>query len=772
MPSYGSTFYKKANTSSFTYERLLFYMHLDYTNYLCCIILPLKKNTVAFIGHRIKPGGFFMHDFVTKISELLNIARWKVENAVKLLDEGKTIPFISRYRKENTGELNETQLRNIADNLENLKKIHQRRNEIVRIIEEKGKMTSELRESLQKAETLQELENLYLPYKSKKETRADKARKKGLSKLADFLETTNAKDNEFISSFIDREKGVNNIDEAIEGAQDIIAEKLSQSADVRKHVKKVFDSQARLQSVKGDEEDLNGIYRNYYSFKRPLKQLAAHHILAIFRGEREKKLKVSFDVSSNFVSDILKIKNYNSNLAYFEELRNTVNDALNRLIIPSVEREVRSQLKERSENRAISVFSKNLRNLLLLPPLGEKIVLGIDPGFRTGCKIAVINREGNPIYHDTIYPTPPKNEILPSEAKLTTAINQLNIEIIAIGNGTASRETRDFVANMIRKHRLKCKYLIVSEAGASVYSASKTAVEEFPDYDVTTRGAISIARRVQDPLAEYVKIPPESLGIGMYQHDVNRKKLKKSLDREVESAVNFAGVNLNTASFHLLKYISGLNSNTAKKIVEKRVKSGAFMNRKDLGDVEGIGPVAFEQAAGFCRIMNGDNPLDSTTIHPESYEIAESILKFIGFSSNDLLDRKNEIQKSLSKINWRKYASENGFNEITVQDIVESLQKPGLDPREELEKPLLRDDVMTMEQLKRDMVLEGTVRNVVDFGAFVDIGVKQDGLIHKSKMGRYVKDPLEVISVGQIVKVKVLNVDLERERISLQLLQR
>ncbi|TYB92298.1 MAG: RNA-binding transcriptional accessory protein [Kosmotoga sp.] len=713
-----------------------------------------------------------MHDFVTKISELLNIARWKVENAVKLLDEGKTIPFISRYRKENTGELNETQLRNISDNLENLKKIHQRRDEIVRIIEEKGKMTSELKESLQKAETLQELENLYLPYKSKKETRADKARKMGLSKLANFLETTSTKDNEFVSSFINREKGVNNIDEAIEGAQDIIAEKLSQSADVRKHVKNVFDSQARLQSVKCDEDDQNGIYSNYYSFKRPLKQLAAHHILAIFRGEREKKLKVSFDISNNFVPDILKIKNYNSNLAYFEELKNTVNDALNRLIIPSVEREIRSQLKEQAENRAISVFSENLRNLLLLPPLGEKIVMGIDPGFRTGCKIAVIDREGNPIYHDTIYPTPPKNEILPSEAKLTTAINQLHIEIIAIGNGTASRETRDFVTNMIKKHRLKCKYLIVSEAGASVYSASKTAVEEFPDYDVTTRGAISIARRVQDPLAEYVKISPESLGIGMYQHDVNRKKLKKSLDREVESAVNFAGVNLNTASFHLLKYISGLNSNTAKKIVEKRVKSGAFTSRKDLGEVEGIGPVAFEQAAGFCRIINGDNPLDSTTIHPESYEIAESILQFIGFSSNDLLDRKNQIQKSLNEVNWKKFASENGFNEITVLDIVKSLQKPGLDPREELEKPLLRDDVMTMEQLKTDMVLEGTVRNVVDFGAFVDIGVKQDGLIHKSKMGSYVRDPLEVISVGQIVKVKVLSVDLERERISLQLLRR
>ncbi|MEA2066033.1 MAG: Tex-like N-terminal domain-containing protein, partial [Thermotogota bacterium] len=638
-----------------------------------------------------------MNKFVSKISELLNIAKWQVENAVKLLDEGKTIPFISRYRKENTGELNETQLRDIADNLENLRKLHQRRTEIIRIIQEKGKMTAELKESLQKAESLQELENLYLPYKSKKETRADKARKKGLSKLADFLEVTKTKDNKFIESFINEEKGVNSRQEAIEGALDIIAEKLSQFADIRKRIKTIFDNKASLQSIKGEDEDQNGIYNNYYSFKRPLKHLAAHHILAIFRGEREKKLKVTFDVSHNFIPDILKIKNYNSDLGYFKELKDTIHDALTRLIIPSVEREIRSQLKEQAENRAISVFAENLRNLILLPPLGEKTVMGIDPGYRTGCKIAVIDREGNPIYHDTIYPTPPKNEILPSEAKLAGAINQLNIEIIAIGNGTASRETRDFVTNMIKKHKLKCKYLIVSEAGASIYSASKTAVDEFPDYDVTTRGAISIARRVQDPLAEYVKIPPESLGIGMYQHDVNKKNLKKSLDREVESAVNFAGVNLNTSSFHLLKYISGLNSKTARKIVERRAETGAFSDRKELLEVEGIGPVAFEQAAGFCRIINGDNPLDSTTIHPESYEIAESILQFIGFSSNDLIEKKKQIQKSLNEVNWKKYASKNCFNEITVQDIVKSLQKPGLDPRDELEKPLLRDDVMTME---------------------------------------------------------------------------
>ncbi|MFO7883070.1 MAG: Tex family protein [Kosmotogaceae bacterium] len=713
-----------------------------------------------------------MNNYVTKIAELLNIARWKIENAVKLLDEGKTIPFISRYRKENTGELNETQLRDIADNLETLRKMDERRHSIMNAIEEKGKMTPELKNSILKAETLQELENLYLPYKSKKETRADKARKKGLSKLADFIETSKEKDNEFIEKLVNIEKGVNSIDEAINGACDIIAEKLSQSADIRRHVKDIFENTARLETTKGDEEDQKGIYNNYYSFKRSLAQLAAHQVLAIFRGEREKKLKVSFEVTRNFIPNILKIKNYGKHLAYFDELKRTVDDSLTRLIIPSIEREIRSQLKEQSENRAISVFAENLRNLLLLPPLGEKIVMGIDPGYRTGCKIAVIDREGNPIYHDTIYPTPPKNEVLPSEAKVAGAIKQLKIEIIAIGNGTASRETRDFVSNMIKKHKLKCKYLIVTEAGASVYSASKTAVEEFPDYDVTTRGAISIARRVQDPLAEYVKIPPESLGVGMYQHDVNKKKLKKSLDREVESAVNFAGVNLNTASFHLLKYISGLNKNTASNIVNTRAKNGAFSIREDLIDVDGIGPVAFEQAAGFCRIIGGNNPLESTTVHPESYDLAESILQYIGFTSGDLLYKKQEIQKALNEFDWKVFSKTHGINEITVRDIVKSLKKPGLDPREELEKPLLRDDVMTMEQLKPNMILEGTIRNVVDFGAFVDIGVKQDGLIHKSKMGKQVKDPLEIVAIGQIVKVKVLSVDLERERISLQLLKR
>ncbi|MFW6120924.1 MAG: Tex family protein [Petrotogales bacterium] len=713
-----------------------------------------------------------MKDYVSMISQMLNIARWKVENAVKLLDEGKTIPFISRYRKENTGELNETQLRDISDNLENLRKLDERRQNIMKTIEEKGKMTSELKNSLLKAETLQELENLYLPYKSKKETRADKARKKGLLKLAEFIETALKKDMEFIESFVQREKGVNSVEEAIEGSCDIIAEKLSQSVDIRKHVKNIFEKNARLESIKGDEEDEKGIYGNYSSFKRPIGQLAAHHILAIFRAEREKKLKVSFEVSRNFTADILKIKGYSAQLAYFDEVKKTVNDSLTRLIIPSVEREIKSQLKDQAENRAISVFAENLRNLLLQPPLGEKIVMGIDPGYRTGCKIAVIDREGNPIYHDTIYPTPPKNEILPSEAKVAGAIRQLNIEIIAVGNGTASRETRDFVTNMIKKHKLACKYLIVSEAGASVYSASKTAVEEIPDYDVTTRGAISIARRVQDPLAEYVKITPESLGVGMYQHDLSKQKLKKSLDREVESAVNFAGVNLNTASFHLLKYISGLNKNTARNIVERRSESGAFSNRKELLSVDGIGPVAFEQAAGFCRIIGGNNPLDSTTVHPESYVIAEKILQHTGFSTKDMIDKKQEIQKALREFQCNDFSKKHDISEITLRDIVKSLQKPGLDPREELEKPLLRDDVMTMDQLQPDMILEGTVRNVVDFGAFVDIGVKQDGLIHKSKMGRHVKDPLEVVSIGQIVKVKILSVDLERERISLQLLKR
>lgn len=708
-------------------------------------------------------------DFSYDIADKLKLPQWKVKNAIELLEDGKTIPFIARYRKEKTGELDEIQIREISDLLEHLKKLHERKQEIIRIVEERGKLTPELKNAFLGAKTLQELEDLYAPYKSKKKTRADLAREKGLVPLAELLKTSYTRNEEVISTYIDMEKGVNSIEDAISGAKDIIAEEISINLLIRDKLREVVRKSGKFYSERGKAEDPKGIYRDYYEFSQPISQLVPHRILALFRGEREKVLKLGVEVSGDLLPVVLRVLNFDRKLAYYEELVEAAEDSLKRLLFPSIEREIRNELKEMAENRAITVFSKNLRNLLLQTPLGSKVVMGIDPGYRTGCKIAVIGKDGSMQYYDTIYPTPPKNEFMQAEMKVVEAVKLLKVEIIAIGNGTASRETELFVAETIRKNKLNCKYLIVSEAGASIYSASKVAIEEFPDLDVTTRGAISIARRVQDPLAEYVKIPPESIGVGMYQHDVNKTKLKKALDREVESAVNFAGVNLNTASKHLLKYISGLNEKSAENIVKYREEKGLFKKREELLKVRGIGSKAFEQAAGFCRILGGDNPLDSTTIHPESYQIAIAVLENIGMNPTDLVKCKEELRDRLRNFNIQDFCEETDYNLITVRDVVEALKKPGLDPRDELPKPLLRDDVLTMEQLQPGMTLEGTVRNVVDFGAFVDIGVKQDGLIHRSKMGRKIRDPLEILSVGQIVKVKVLSVDLERSRIALEL---
>ena len=708
-------------------------------------------------------------DFSYDIADKLKLPQWKVKNAIELLEDGKTIPFIARYRKEKTGELDEIQIREISDLLEHLKKLHERKQEIIRIVEERGKLTPELKNAFLGAKTLQELEDLYAPYKSKKKTRADLAKEKGLVPLAELLKTSYTRNEEVISTYIDMEKGVNSIEDAISGAKDIIAEEISINLLIRDKLREVVRKSGKFYSERGKAEDPKGIYRDYYEFSQPISQLVPHRILALFRGEREKVLKLGVEVSGDLLPVVLRVLNFDRKLAYYEELVEAAEDSLKRLLFPSIEREIRNELKEMAENRAITVFSKNLRNLLLQTPLGSKVVMGIDPGYRTGCKIAVIGKDGSMQYYDTIYPTPPKNEFMQAEMKVVEAVKLLKVEIIAIGNGTASRETELFVAETIRKNKLNCKYLIVSEAGASIYSASKVAIEEFPDLDVTTRGAISIARRVQDPLAEYVKIPPESIGVGMYQHDVNKTKLKKALDREVESAVNFAGVNLNTASKHLLKYISGLNEKSAENIVKYREEKGLFKKREELLKVRGIGSKAFEQAAGFCRILGGDNPLDSTTIHPESYQIAIAVLENIGMNPTDLVKCKEELRDRLRNFNIQDFCEETDYNLITVRDVVEALKKPGLDPRDELPKPLLRDDVLTMEQLQPGMTLEGTVRNVVDFGAFVDIGVKQDGLIHRSKMGRKIRDPLEILSVGQIVKVKVLSVDLERSRIALEL---
>lgn len=712
-----------------------------------------------------------MIDFTVEIAKKLGLPTWKVKNSIELLEEGKTIPFIARYRKEKTGELNEVQLREIDDILEYLKKLEARKEEVLRLIEEKGKLTPELEKAIKASESLQEVEDLYLPYKSRKKTKADIAREKGLEPLAEFLLSAKSLDNNFVQGFVSEESGVASIEEALSGAKDIVAEKISHNIEVRGFLRTLFSEKGIIKCSRGNAEDPKGIYRDYYNFSQPVNKIPSHRILAIFRGEREKVLKVTLSLPFEPLYLLQKKLAFSLSLAYFSELLEALKDSYERLLKPSIEREVRNELKSLAEDRAIKVFARNLRGLLLQPPMGEKVVMGIDPGYRTGCKIAVIGKDSSVLYHDTIYPTPPRNDKKSAQMKVADAVRLLGVEIIAIGNGTASRETASFVAETIKTCNLDCKFMIVSEAGASVYSASKTAVEELPEYDVTTRGAISIARRVQDPLAEYVKIPPESIGVGMYQHDVSKKNLKKALDREVESVVNYVGVNLNTASEHLLKYISGLNARMARNIVEHRKKVGLFKRREDLLKVKGIGDKAFEQAAGFCRIIDGEEPLDNSIVHPESYHIAREILREIGVGPSKIIQKREELREKLGEFDVESFAKKTGFNPITVKEVVKALKNPGLDPRDELHKPILRDDVLAIEDLKPEMELEGTVRNVVDFGAFVDIGVKQDGLIHKTRMGKKVHDPLEVLSVGQIVKVRILSVDLERERIALELIE-
>ncbi len=711
-----------------------------------------------------------MSEIVLDIARSLGLPAWKVENAIELLEDGKTIPFIARYRKEKTGELNEIQLRDIADTLEYMKKLQARKEEVLRLIEEKGKLTDELKTRIVEAGTLQVVEDLYLPYKSRKKTRADKAREKQLQPLADFLKTARKRDDNFIIGFVNAELEVVTVEGALEGARDILAEEFAQDIMIRERVRNELKTKGIIKSEKTDSEDERAVYRDYYDFSQPINRLAAHRVLALFRGEREEVLKLHLELPFDILPSLKRLAGWTDSLAYYSELEEAAIDSFSRLLFPSIEREVRTQIREEAETRAIHVFARNLRDLFLQPPLGEKVVMGIDPGYRTGCKLAVIGRDGALLYHDVIFPTPPQNDYAGSAMKVVQATNLLGVELISIGNGTGSRETEQFVSRLIKEHRLAIKYMITTESGASVYSASKVAIEEFPDQDVTTRGAISIARRVQDPLAEYVKIPPEAIGVGMYQHDVNQSELKKALDREVESIVNMVGVNLNTASEHLLKYISGLGPKIAASIVKYRSENGPFRNRKDLMKVTGLGPKVFEQAAGFCRIINGDEPLDGTTVHPESYAIARELLDKIGVSSEKLFEKRLELPERLARIDVEEFSKEKNFNPITVREVIGMLKKPGLDPREELPQPLLRTDVLTMEDLASGMELEGTVRNVVDFGAFVDIGVKQDGLIHKSRMGNRVRDPLEVLSVGQIVKVKIIEVDLQRMRIGLELL--
>ena len=708
-----------------------------------------------------------------KLAEELNIRESQVESTVKLIDEGNTIPFIARYRKEVTGNLSDEVLRNLGERLTYLRNLEARKEEIIRLIDEQGKLTDELTIKIAGTMVLSELEDIYRPYKPKKRTRATIAKEKGLEPLATFiyLQLENKDVYEEAETYINEEKDVKTVEDAINGALDIIAENIADDADYRKKIKSLCFREAVVSSVAAKEE--KSPYEMYYDYKEPILRIPSQRVLAINRGEKEEFLKVKLEKPDEKILEYLRkqiIKNYKSQ--YSEMLTNTIEDAYKRLIEPSIEREIRSDLTERSEEKAIKVFGKNAKQLLLQPPIKNMVVMGFDPAYRTGCKIAVIDKTGKLLETTTVYPTEPQNDVEGAKKVLKALIKKHGINMIAIGNGTASRESESCVSDMIKEIDEKVYYAIVSEAGASVYSASKLATEEYPDINVSLRGAISIARRLQDPLSELVKIDPKAIGVGQYQHDVNQKKLSESLTGVVEDAVNSVGVDVNTATPSLLSYVSGINNTIAKNIVKYRDENGEIKQRKDLLKVPKLGPVAYEQCAGFLRIFNGKNPLEMTGVHPESYKATEKLLTNLGYSVDSLTD-KTELEKmknDLSKVDVTKMADELGIGGLTLRDIIDDLSKPGRDPREDLPKPILRSDVLKFDDLQEGMELTGTVRNVIDFGAFVDIGVKHDGLVHISEMAdRYIKNPSEVVSVGDIVKVRVIGIDKEKQKVSLSM---
>jgi len=718
----------------------------------------------------IARGEYMVH--AEQLAKELNWPQEKIKRTIELLDEGNTIPFIARYRKEMTGVMDETLLRKLVDRLNYLRNLDKRKEEIINSIQEQDKLTPELEEAIRKAQILQEVEDLYLPFKPKRKTRASVAKEKGLEPLALAFLDPNIKKNpeELASAFINEELGVANLAEAIKGAQDIIAEILAEDAQIRKLVRNLMWQEGIIISKAQDKEAVTP-YEMYYDYQEALKNLPPHRILALNRGAKEKVLQVKLQEPEEKIIALIEEK-YMSKVAVScqEQVLEALKDGYKRLVSPQIEREVRNELTSIAEEQAIKVFAKNLYNLLLQAPVKDKWILGVDPAYRTGCKLAVIDETGK--VHDigVIYPHPPQKQTKEAQDKLEKLINKWPIEIIAIGNGTASRETELLIADLIQEKDLPVQYIIVSEAGASVYSASKIAKEEFPDYDLSLRSAVSIARRLQDPLAELVKIEPKAMGVGQYQHDVDGKKLDEALTGVIESCVNLVGVDLNTASSALLENIAGLTKSTAQGIVKYREEKGMFKKREELLQVPRLGPKAFEQCAGFIRISQGDNPLDNTPVHPESYSVAQALLEELGFTLEDLNNRErlNELRQGLQQLDLKTTAQELAVGEPTLKDIVEALKKPGRDPREELPPPLFRRDVLTLEDLKPEMELEGTISNVVDFGAFVDIGVKQAGLVHISQLGeRYIKHPMEVVAVGDIVKVKVLDVDLTRGRISL-----
>ena len=710
-------------------------------------------------------------DINQKLTEELNVKRWQIDAAVKLIDEGNTIPFISRYRKEVTGSLNDEQLRKLHERLTYLRNLEEKKEQVISSIEEQGKMTEELHNQILAAETLVTVEDLYRPYRPKRRTRATIAKEKGLEPFAAYILLQNAKEplEETAKQYISEEKEVKTAAEAIAGAKDIIAESISDNADYRTWIRRTTMKKGKIVSTAKDQES-ESVYEMYYEFEEPVSKLAGHRILALNRGEKEKFLNVKVEAPEDEILTYLEKKTVHRDNPYTAVvLKETVYDSYHRLIAPAIEREVRNELTEKAEDGAIVVFGKNLQQLLMQPPVTGQVVLGWDPAFRTGCKLAVVDPTGKVIGTTVIYPTAPTTpqKIKASKDLLKKIIPKYHISLISLGNGTASRESEQFIVELLKEIPEKVQYVIVNEAGASVYSASKLASEEFPKFDVGQRSAASIARRLQDPLAELVKIDPKSIGVGQYQHDMNQKKLGESLSGVVEDCVNKVGVDLNTASVPLLSYISGISSTIAKNIVAYREENGRFTDRRELLKVPKLGPKAYEQCAGFMRIQEGTNPLDATGVHPESYEAAEKLLEKQGFKTEDITEH-HLSGLSLTIKDYKKLAEELGIGEITLRDIVKELEKPARDPRDEMPKPILRTDVLEMKDLKEGMVLKGTVRNVIDFGVFVDIGVHQDGLVHISQItDRYIKHPLEVVSVGDIVDVKVMSVDLKKKRIQL-----
>lgn len=717
-------------------------------------------------------------DIIVKLTEEFGVKKVQIEQAVKLIDEGNTVPFIARYRKDVTGGLNDEQLRAIDERLRYLRGLEERKQEVLRSIEEQGKLTDELKAEIEKAEILQRVEDLYKPFKQKKTTRAGKAKAKGLEPLAIIIYMQQTKSGDVLKvaePFVDPEKEVETAEEAIQGACDIIAEMIADNADLISEVRDRYYKHGLIETEAVDAEEKT-VYDMYYGKHEAICKIPNHRVLAVNRGEKEGKLKVKVSIDADSTLRLLEKEVIRQDSIFKPLLIETIEDAYKRLIAPSVEREMRNLLTERAEAEAIKVFAGNTEKLLMVPPVRGKRIISIDPGFRTGCKVAVIDETGKLLAYTTIYPTEPKCDVAGTERTLKKIIDKYKIDVIVIGNGTASRETEEVVANFLKKNSYQIQYTIVNEGGASVYSASKLASEEYPDLDVTTRGAMSLGRRLQDPLAELVKIDPKHIGVGQYQHDMNQKNLSEALGAVVEDCVNRVGVDLNTASPSLLSYVAGISSSVAKNIVAYREENGKFTDRKQLLKVAKLGPKAYEQCAGFLRISDGKEVLDSTSVHPESYEVSRILMKKIGISESDIKGGVQVIDDKIKsaypakteKESVRKMAEDIGIGEFTVKDIIAELRKPGRDPREDAPPVVFRNDVRSFEDLKEGMEMSGTVRNVVDFGAFVDIGVKNDGLVHVSQLSdKFVKHPMDVVSVGDTVKVRIIGIDKERGKVSL-----